>query len=474
MVTNFCSKGQCLAALLLVAVLGISVPPAFAQNGISDSGVQAIPGDNAGSASDSPVQACKRLLPGFDDNPTNLKAEIQQQGAADKPVAVRLSWTRSDAYGVGNTGWIICFFLPRSETGGEWQVDLVDSQKFGKLKRYDVQQLNKLLYLRHHSHVEENPHPKATVWTPYLYYLQQTLNGVTLGCLYALLAVGFTLIYGITRFINLAFGDLYMTAAFSTYVAYMLSTTSGIGFTFLPILLIALFIVASSAAAGWTVNRLVFSKLQNAATTIPLVASIAVAIVFREAVRLLQGPRTQYMPQDPNTTWRFFEGLGYDIYLRKYHVFIGLATALIATFLWWASRKTDFGRSYRACSQDPRMASLLGVDVRGTIARAFLLSGALTGAAGVFEALEYNAVDFNMGFIIGLKSLIAALLGGIGSVPGAMLGGFLLALIETYTGVLIGFEWHDVVTFAVLAAVLIFRPGGILGTIHLMPADERP
>ena len=425
------------------------------------------------TSADSAVQRCEDLLPGFDDNPTNIHHELQDRGF-DQPAAVRLTWTRSDAYGTDRTGWIICFFLPRSETQGRWQIDLVNSQKFGALKRYDVQQLNKLLYLRHHSHVEENPHPKATVWTPYLYFLQQTLNGVTLGCLYALLAVGFTLIYGITRFINLAFGDLYMTAAFSTYVAYIVSVTSGIGFTFLPIVLIAVFIVASSGVAGWTVNRLVFSRLQGAATTIPLVASIGVAIFFREAVRLLQGPRTQYMPQNPNTTWQFFEGLGYDIYLRKYHVIIGLATAVIAAFLWWASRKTDFGRSYRACSQDPRMASLLGVDVKGTIANAFLLSGALTGAAGVFEALEYNAVDFNMGFIIGLKSLIAALLGGIGSVPGAMLGGFLLAMIETYTGVLIGFEWHDVVTFAVLAAVLIFKPGGILGTIQLMPADERP
>jgi len=470
--------------LLLVAVICFAGEPARAESpggtntaptGSSPAGDAAAgnPDTESGAASDSPVQRCEALLPGFDDNPTNIKHEVQE-GTINQPVAVRLTWTRSDAYGTDRTGWIICFFLPRSETNGLWQIDLVDSQKFGRLKRYDVQQLNKLLYLRHHSHVEENPHPKPTVWTPYLYYLQQTLNAVTLGCLYALLAVGFTLIYGITRFINLAFGDLYMTAAFSTYVAYILSVTSGIGFTFLPILLIALFIIGSSAAAGWTVNRLVFSRLQNAATTIPLVASIAVAIVFRETVRLMQGPKTQYMPQNPNTTWRFFEGLGYDVYLRKYHVFIGLATGVIAFFLWWASRKTNFGRSYRACAQDPRMSSLLGVDVRGTIARSFMLSGALTGAAGVFEALEYNAVDFNMGFIIGLKSLIAALLGGIGSVPGAMLGGFLLALIETYTGMLIGFEWHDVVTFAVLAAVLIFKPGGLLGTIHLMPADERP
>jgi branched-chain amino acid transport system permease protein len=422
---------------------------------------------------DSALQRCEALLPGFDDNPTDLKHEIHE-GAADQPVGVRLSWTRSDAPGPDKQAWIICFFLPRSETNGKWQIDMVDSQKYGKMKRYDVQQLYKLLYLKHHSHVEEFNHPAPTVWTPWLYYLQQTINGLTLGCLYALLAVSFTLIYGITRFINLAFGDLYMIGAFSTYIGYILTVTSGASFTLLPILAIGCFVVASAAAAGWTVNQLVFGRMQSAATTVPLVASIAVAIVFREGVRLLQGPRTRWMPQNPYTAWKIVEGLGYDVYLRKWHVFIGLATAVIAALLWWASRQTNFGRSYRACSQDPRMAALIGVDVRGTISRSFILSGALTGAAGLFEALQYNAVDFNMGFIVGLKALIAALLGGIGSLPGAMLGGFLLALIETYSGMLIGFEWRDVVTFAVLALVLIFKPGGILGTLHLLPADERP
>ena len=465
MVTWDFSQSQRWGTLIFVVAMACAAAlPARADN--------PAPADTA-AAGDSPVQKCEDLLPGFDDNPTNIKHEIQE-GSVNQPVGVRLTWTRSDATGPDKQGWIICFFLPRSETNGLWQIDLVDSQKFGKMKRYDVQQLNKLLYLRHHSHVEEVTHPAPTIWTPWLYYLQQTINAVTLGCLYALLAVGFTLIYGITRFINLAFGDLYMVGAFSTFIGYILTIVSGADFTFLPIIIIGCFVIGCAGAAGWTVNRLVFSKMQNAATTIPLVASIAVAIVMREAVRLLQGPRTRWMPQNPYLDWKIIEGLGYDVYLRKWHLFIGVATAIIAAFLWWASRKTDFGRSYRACAQDPLMAALLGVDVPGTISRSFILSGALTGAAGVFEALQYNAVDFNMGFIIGLKSLIAALLGGIGSIPGAMLGGFLLALIETYSGMLIGFEWHDVVTFAVLAGVLIFKPGGLLGTLRLMPADERP
>ena len=465
MVTQHICGGQRLCAVaFLAAVICALGPP---------TGARADNPPHIAAPGDSPLQRCEALLPGFDDNPTDVKHEIREAGVTD-PVAVRLSWTRSDATGPDKQGWIICFFLPRSETNGLWQIDLVDSQKFGKLKRYDVQQLNKLLYLRTHSNISPEGHPAPTIWTPWLYYLQQTINGATLGCLYALLAVAFTLIYGITRFINLAFGDLYMFGAFATYIGYVLTVVSGAHFTALPIITIGCFVVASAAAAGWTVNRMVFSKMQSASTTVPLVASIAVAIVLREGVRLLQGPKTRWMPQNPYTAWKIIEGLGYDVYLRKWHLFIGLATAAIAGLLWWASRQTNFGRSYRACAQDPRMAALVGVDVRGTISQSFMLSGALTGAAGLFEALQYNAVDFNMGFIVGLKSLIAALLGGIGSLPGAMLGGFLLALIETYSGVLIGFEWRDVVTFAVLALVLIFKPGGLLGTLRLMPADERP
>ena len=133
-------------------------------------------------------------------------------------------------------------------------LDLVDSQKFGKLKRYDVQQLNKLLYLRNHSNISPEGHPAPTIWTPWLYYLQQTINGVTLGCLYALLAVAFTLIYGITRFINLAFGDLYMVGAFTTYIGYILTVVSGASFTFLPIIVIGCFVVASAAAA-WSSEK---------------------------------------------------------------------------------------------------------------------------------------------------------------------------------------------------------------------------
>jgi branched-chain amino acid transport system permease protein len=449
-------QGRCGVAIALLATLYLGLCPSLA---------------HAQADTAEAVRRCRELMPGFDEHPTNLRSQVQS-GRMDQPVGVRLTWTRSEAGTGPSEDWIICWFLPRTETEGLWQIDLVQSQRFGVFKRYDIQQLYKLLWLRSHS--PSVPHPPQTTTTRLLYLLQQVINGLTLGCLYALLAVSFNLIYGIVRFINLAFGELYMVGAFLTYLAYALTLNLGGSFTLLPILATAGFVIATGAIAGWSTHQIVFSRLSQAASTVPLIASIGLAFVVSNAVLLLQGAKTRWMPQYQHSAWRIIDGFGYDVYLRKGHVLVGLGTVIIGGLLWWASRRSELGRNYRACAEDPKMAALLGVDVRGTIALSFAVSGALTGAAGLFEALQYNAVDFHMGFIVAIKALTAALLGGIGSVPGAMTGGFILAGIETYSGVLIGFEWRDIVVFGVLALVLIFRPGGLFGTLKLISADERP
>jgi branched-chain amino acid transport system permease protein len=421
------------------------------------------------------VERCRELLPEFDRSPRDVRNEVRA-AAFDQPVAVRISWQRSDAQPGGDPeGWIICFFLPRNETGGAWQIDLMDTQKYGKLKRYDVQQLYKLRWLNE-NYIPQltpgaTPPPEpAVIW---LYFLQQTLNGLTLGCLYALLAVGFTVIYGITRIVNLAFGDLYMAGAFVTYICYVVVVTGGGQFSWLVVVAALLIGVGVCACAGWVMDRMAFRHMRRAPTTVPLVASIGIALIFRDVVRLAQGPKTRWMPPTPGTTWRLLEGYGFDVYLRKGHVMIGAATLAVGLFLWWAGRQTKFGRSYRATAQDPRMASLLGVDVDKTIGISFLIGGAMTGVAGVFAAMQYQIVDFYMGYVIGFKALTAALLGGIGSIPGAFLGGFLIAVVEIYAGMAFGYEWREMAVFAVLALVLIFRPGGLLGTLRDVPADER-
>jgi branched-chain amino acid transport system permease protein len=416
----------------------------------------------------SAIRRCSELVAVFDEHASNLRSEVQR--TPDGTLGVRMDWTSGDADHAED--WIICWFLPLGETNGIWQIDQLQTKRFGRMLRYDVQQIYKLLWLR--SHAPSVPHAPQTTTTRLLYLLQQVINGITLGCLYSLLAVSFNLIYGIVRFINLAFGELYMIGAFMTYLAYALTLSLGGSFGPLPIIATAAFVIATGAIAGWSTNHLVFSRLSHAATTVPLIASIGLSVLISNAVLLLQGPKTRWMPQLQHSAWRVIEGLGYDVYLRKGHVLVGIGTSCIAGLLWWVSRRSGVGRNYRACAQDPKMAALLGVDVRGTVALSFALSGALTGAAGLFEALQYNAVDFHMGFLVAIKALTAALLGGIGSIPGAMAGGFILAGVETYSGVLIGFEWRDIVVFGVLAFVLVFRPGGLFGTLKLLSADERP
>lgn len=424
---------------------------------------------------DGPVKRCEELLPEFDANPTDLRHEIQP-GRIDQPVAVRLSWRRSDvAPGGDSTGWIICFFLPRSETGGAWQIDGMDTQKYGKLRRYDVQQLYKLRWLNEHyipNIQNEQPEPPSqqVLW---LYFFQQTLNAVTLGCLYALLAVGFTIVYNVTRIVNLAFGDLYMVGAFVTYVCYVVVAVGGGNFVWPVAAIVLVLTVGVCAATSWATDRLAFRHMRRAPTTVPMVASIGLAMIFRDVARLSQGPKSHWMPPTPGTTWRLVEGLGYDVYLRKGHLMIGLATILVAAAFWWAGRHTKVGRGYRATAQDPRMAALVGVNVDRTIGVAFLIAGGMTGIAGVFAALQYQIVDFDMGYVIGFKALAAALLGGIGSLEGAFLGGMLIAVIETYAGMAFGYEWRELAVFSTMALVLIFRPGGLFGTLRNAPADER-
>lgn len=455
------SRGNFLAWFGVVLLLGccaaISVPQAFADE------------------IDGAVDRCRELLPEFDEQPADVRNEIAL-GSLDKPVSVRISWRRSDATpGVDPEGWIVCFFLPRSQTGGAWQIDEMDTQKYGKLRRYEVQQLYKLRWLHEHDisveqKIEPTPPSTQILW---LYFFQQTLNGLTLGCLYALLAVGFTILYNVTRIVNLAFGDLYMVGAFVTFVCYVVVAGGGGVFSWPIAALVLLITIGVCGAVGWVCEQLVFRHMRRAPTAVPLVASIGIAMILRDVVRLSQGAKAHWMPPTPGTTWQVVSGLGYDVYLRKGHLMIGLATAAVAAAFWWAGRHTKIGRGYRATAQDPRMAALVGVNVERTISVAFLIAGGMTGIAAFFAALQYQIVDFYMGYVIGIKALAAALLGGIGVLEGAFLGGILIAVVETYAGMALGYEWRELAVFSVMALVLIVRPGGIFGTLRNVSADER-
>ncbi len=341
----------------------------------------------------------------------------------------------------------------------------MQSRRFGTLSRYDVQQAYKMLRVRAY------PGPAEAPGGLVLYWLQQTLNGLSLGCVYALIAIGYTLVYGITGVINFAYGPLYTVGAF-VLVACWAGTAAGLAVP-LVLLLAAVAGPVTGAAFGWAMHRTVFRPTRGAARTVPLIAAIGLAIALQEWIRLSQGPRTRYVLVAERTTWPLLEGQGFTVHVSLGHLLVGAATTLIGGGLWWLHRRSRFGRMQRAAAQDPGMARLLGIDVDGTIARTFMLGGALAGLAGVFAAGQYGVVTFRTGALIGLKALTAAILGGIGSLPGAALGGMVVALCEAYTAAYVASEWREVAVFSLLVLVLVLRPQGLLGTLPAAPADER-
>jgi branched-chain amino acid transport system permease protein len=409
-----------------------------------------------------PVERCRELLPVLVEQPTEVTVELRP-ATGNAPAGVRIAWRGTGPHDEPE-GWLLCWLAePRP---GAWQLLEARTSRFGHWSRYDIQQAYKLLRLR----VPEGP-AGAAPWLPLLYLAQQLINALSLGCVYALIAVGYTLVYGITRVINFAYAPLYTIGAFVLVAAWAGRPEAlPTGLVLAAALALAL---ATGAAFGWLMERMVFRPLRMAATTVPLIAAIGLAIALQEWIRLAQGPRTRYLLVADTTPWTLIRGLGFDVLLSPGHLTVGLATAVLGAGLWWLQRRTAFGRAQRACAQDLPMARLLGIDVDRTIALTFLLGGALAAAAGLFAAVQYGVVSFRMGTLIGLKALTAAILGGIGSLPGAALGGLLVALAETLTAAYLASEWKDVAVFTLLVLALILRPQGLLATSRQTPADER-
>ncbi len=296
------------------------------------------------------------------------------------------------------------------------------------------------------------------------YFLQQLVNGLTLGAVYGLVAIGYTMVYGIIGMINFAHGEIYMVGAFMSVIFFLLLGMFGLQWVPLQLLLVLFLAMAFTAAYGWTIERIAYRPLRSAPRLAPLISAIGMSILLQNAVQLLQGARPKPLPpivQGKITLMTRADGFTVSIsYLQI--IIIVVTVALMAVFTLMIQR-TALGRAQRACQQDRKMAELLGVDVDRTISLTFVIGASLAAVAGLMVVLYYGVIDFFIGFVAGIKAFTAAVLGGIGSLPGAMLGGLIIGIIEAMWAGYFKSELGEVAVFSILVLVLIFRPSGLLG-----------
>ena len=301
-------------------------------------------------------------------------------------------------------------------------------------------------------------------------FLQQMVNGVVLGATYGLIALGYTMVYGIIQLINFAHGEIFMVGAFAglyTYARLPEALQENVLLA-LPLVMITAIIVA--VATSLLVERLAYRPLRRASRLAPLITAIGVSIALQEVIRLFYplpgGGR--FGAKSPVSFPRLIEGdnlqIG-DITIARVSLFVVVVAVTLMIALQAFVRTTRTGKAMRATAQDPDTARLMGIDTDRIIVITFALGAALAAVAGVMQGMRFVQVDFRIGFLAGIKAFTAAVLGGIGNITGAVLGGFVLGIVEVLASryLLGGSAWKDVWAFVVLIAVLVFRPSGLLG-----------
>jgi branched-chain amino acid transport system permease protein len=296
------------------------------------------------------------------------------------------------------------------------------------------------------------------------YFLQQLINGVTLGSIYGLIAIGYTMVFGIIGMVNFAHGDVFMVSTFIALI-FLLALTQLLGFGSLALALLIVLVLGMFLTSlwAWTIERLAYRPLRGSFRLAPLISAIGMSIFLSNLVQVTQGPRNKPVPSFLETVLTMHEGENYTVTLSYKQILIVSVTVLLLVAFWYIVQNTALGRAQRACEQDQRMASLLGIDVDRTISLTFVIGAALAAVAGLLFMIYYGVVSFSDGFVPGVKAFTAAVLGGIGSLPGAVLGGLLIGLIETLWSAYFSIDYKDVATFSILAITLVFLPSGLLG-----------
>ncbi|HVX98427.1 MAG TPA: branched-chain amino acid ABC transporter permease LivH [Pseudorhodoplanes sp.] len=295
-------------------------------------------------------------------------------------------------------------------------------------------------------------------------FVQQLINGLTLGSIYGLIAIGYTMVFGIIGMVNFAHGDVFMVSAFVALVASLiLATWLGISSVFLSLLVVLVVGMLITSLINWSIERFAYRPLRGSFRLAPLISAIGMSIFLSNFVQVAQGPRNKSIPPFFQNVIVLMERDGYAVTLAYKQIVIWVITAALLFAFWYLVAKTPLGRAQRACEQDQKMAALVGVDVDRTISITFIIGAALAAVAGTMYLMYYGVVSFADGFVPGIKAFTAAVLGGIGSLPGAVIGGLLIGLIETMWSAYFSIDYKDVAAFCILVVTLIFLPQGILG-----------
>lgn len=302
------------------------------------------------------------------------------------------------------------------------------------------------------------------------YFVQQLVNGITLGSVYGLIAIGYTMVYGIIGMINFAHGDVFMIGAFMTLILMISFGISGASDPLFITIVLPLILISSmflTSVWGWTIERIAYRPLRGSFRLAPLITAIGVSIVLQNLVQISQGGHPK--PLQPIITGGYellrseIDGRIFSAQISNVQIMIILTTLFVMIGFSLLINKTALGRAQRACEQDRIMAALLGINVDRIISLTFMIGAALASVAGMMYLLYYGLIDFFVGFTVGIKAFTAAVLGGIGSLFGAMLGGLIIGLIETFWSAYFSIEYKDVAAFSVLVIILVLMPSGLLG-----------
>jgi branched-chain amino acid transport system permease protein len=293
-------------------------------------------------------------------------------------------------------------------------------------------------------------------------YLQQVINGLTIGSVYALIALGYTMVYGVLEMINFAHGDVYMVGSFlGLLVLTLVGPSAGLvgGGVALALAAALLGAMGGCALLGISIERIAYRPARGTSRLGPLIAALGVSLFLQNAAMLIVGTRPKAFP---SLVEKRLYHLGDAVFTNLQVLILGASLGLMLLLDQFV-RRTRWGRAMRAVAQDAEVAGFMGVEANTVITLTFLIGSVLAAGAGIMVGLYYGIVDFFMGYIAGLKAFTAAVLGGIGNLRGAMLGGLLLGLAESFGAGFIGAQWRDVIAFVVLITVLVLRPGGLLG-----------